>query len=244
MTTTQPDEIDAQLVAFVDGVLPSAEAAEMRARLAKDPDLAARLAALDVDLSHLSKGWDTVLAQAPAAPVVGSGSLTRLAIAASVALALVLGGVLLGAARNGDGDGAGFNDWRDFAAAYHLLYRTETLANATSDGDGGVGLVSEVLGRDLTTLTQVSDLEFHRAQVLGWNDRPLVQFAYLDPVGRPVAICLMLFDVAPSGNNLSEVTRHGLNTASFNADGMQVLVIGAEGMEGIGDIAQDLATRL
>jgi anti-sigma factor RsiW len=218
---------DADLVALLDGTLPSADAQALREELSADPTLRAHMDALDVDLSGLRAQADGVLASAPPMPAAMGSRTTAaarrpvatLAMAASVALALVLGGVLVGT-RLGKAE-----DWRDYAAAYHLLYQPETLA-APVQGDGGVAYVSEALGHDLSALAELEDLDFRRAQVLGWEGQPLVQFAYLDASGRPVAVCIM---VAGDGAQAALTQqRHGLSTTSVSAGALQLLVIGPD----------------
>ncbi|MEJ6391550.1 anti-sigma factor family protein [Gymnodinialimonas ulvae] len=213
---------DADLVALLDGVLPDAEADALRAEMAADPALQARLAVLDVDLSGLRGSADALLASAPPVPAdiaAPRGSVATLAMAASVALALVLGGVLVGTRLGGA------EDWRDYAAAYHLLYQPETLA-APVQGDGGVAYVSEALGHDLSALTEIEGLDFRRAQVLGWEGETLVQFAYLDASGRPVAVCVMATNDGAQAVLTQE--RHGLSTTTIPSGALQVLVIGPD----------------
>lgn len=238
MTMATDADLDAKLVALLDGALPASEARDLRARIDADPALQARLNALDVDMSGMHAAWDGMLAEAPktAARAAPTGTLPRLAAAACVALALVLGGVLIGT--RSDGSNA---DWRDFAAAYHLLYRPETLA-APMMGDGGVAVVSEAIGRDLSGLARIEGLDFRRAQVLGWGDATLVQFAYLDGSGRPIAVCVM--DMATTEAQSGIVARHGLPTASFIEGSFEILVIGAEGTEGIVTLREAVASRL
>lgn len=230
------DARDARLVAYLDGALSADDARALKAEVAGDPALAARLEALDVDLSGLRTGMDSLLQDAPAMPVARSGSLVQMAAAAVVALALVLGGVLIGSR-----SGQQAEDWREFAAAYHLLYRPETLA-APVAGDGGVAVVSDALGRDVSALAEIEGLAFRRAQILGWDDQTLVQFAYLDAQGRPVAVCVMEADTVAQG--FEDADRHGLSTVTFQNGDLQVLVIGAEGMESVEGLAQLVAARL
>jgi anti-sigma factor RsiW len=233
------DNHDARLIALLDGALSDAEATVLRAEIAGDPALQARLAELDVDFSDLPAQADDLLAAAPPMPnaQAGRGSLVQLAAAACVALALVLGGVLLGSRAGGS------EDWRDFAAAYHLLYQPETLA-APIQGDGGVALVSEALGRDLSALVEVEGLDFRRAQILGWQDETLIQFAYVDATGRPVAVCVMALDGGSAGAGLASEERHGLATTSFYTDALQILVIAPDGEMDTDALSQRLAARL
>lgn len=233
------EDRDGRLVALLDGALPEAEAATLRAEIAADPALQARLNALDVDLSDLGAEADLAMSDAPPMPTTGAarGSLVGLAIAASLALALVLGGVLIGARSDGS------EDWRDFAAAYHLLYRPDTLA-APMQGDGGVAMVSEALGRDLSELAELEGLDFRRAQILGWQGETLIQFAYLDASGQPVAVCVMEIDEEPVGVTLASEGRHGLATTTIAGTDLQVLVIGPNAEADTEGLARRIATEL
>ncbi|MEX3016519.1 hypothetical protein [Gymnodinialimonas hymeniacidonis] len=233
------EDRDARLIALLDGALPEAEAQALRAEIADDPSLQARLKALDVDFSGLGVEAAGVLASAPKMPAIAAprGSLAGLAMAASVALALVLGGVLIGS-RLGGGE-----DWRDFAAAYHLLYQPETLA-APLQGDGGVAHVSEALGQDLSALADVEGLDFRRAQILGWEDQALIQFAYLDANGRPVAVCIMENTDDILGVSISTAQRHGLATTTITDRYVRVLVIGPDADTDTEALSRAVATRL
>lgn len=233
------DTIDARLVAYLDGQLSAEQTRALEADLASDAALSDRLAALDVDLGGLSTSMTGLLAEAPAMPQIASARrvpFVQLALAASVALALLLGGVAIGARSGGAG-----GDWRDFAAAYHLLYRPETLAEPIM-GDGGVTVVSDALGRDLSAFADIEGLDFRRAQVLGWDTQALVQFAYLDAQGRPIAVCFILNDAVARG--FEDVDRHGLPTVSFQQGPFEVMVIGADGVDNVDQLAQAVAARL
>jgi anti-sigma factor RsiW len=239
MSVSDISTSDARLVAYLDGALGDAEARALEADLAADPALAARLAALDVDLTGLRDEMAGLLARAPAMPAAPaaapSAPLLQMAAAAAIACALVLGGLLAGLRL-----GAPDEDWRDYAAAYHLLYRPETLA-APFEGDGGIGAVSQVLGRDLSALATLDGLDFRRAQVLGWEDAPLVQLAYLDAEGRPFAVCLMPGGESPP--DMGSVDRHGLATTTLAAAGLQILVIGPDGAADTDAIGAEIAMR-
>ena len=236
MTERDWTQDDALLVAYLDGNLPEEEKLLLEARLSDDPELRARLEAMDVDLGPLRSEFDQVLEMAPpfASPPQPSLNVVRYAAAACLALALLFGGWMLGTKGAAD-------DWRDFAAAYHLLYRSETLASARS-GDGGIANVSTALGRDLSALSDVAGLDFRRAQVLGWKDKPLIQLAYLDADGRPFAICVI--EATGASTSVESELRHGLPTASFANGPYQIMVIGAEGAETVGAIAHEVSQLL
>lgn len=236
MTERDWSDDDALLVAYLDGQLPATDAKRLEERLSHEPELAVRLEAMDIDVAGLRNGLDGILGEAPdAAPQPQAASnFPRYAAAACLALALLFGGWMLGRQ-------APTEDWRDFAAAYHLLYRSETLATERV-GDGGIETVSAALGRDLSPLTRISGLDFRRAQVLGWKDQPLVQLAYLDSQGRPFAICVIKAEA--DGSSLESTERHGLPTASFDDGGFQIMVIGAAGVADVSAITREVSELL
>lgn len=233
MTERDWSDDDARLVAYLDGVLPEAGRRTLERDLETDADLKARLDAMQVDLARVRAELDAVLDEAPQAGLTEKPGLgiVGYAAAACFALALLFGGWSLG--RQGPSE-----DWRDFAAAYHLLYRTETLAGERV-GDGGIGVVSSALGRDLSPLTEVQGLDFRRAQVLGWQDQPLVQLAYLDAQGRPFAICVI--EASESSPLMETAERHGLPTASFHTGVFQVMVIGAAGIPDVSALTHEVS---
>ncbi|MEL6265144.1 MAG: hypothetical protein AAFR52_05770 [Pseudomonadota bacterium] len=228
-----PDE---ELTAFLDGETGGAARLALAARLAREPALRTRLAALDLDRGALKDAFDTLLPAAPAAPgpsrIEAMAATARArrrrpwlqgaAIAASLGAGIALGGLAAGPAETG---------WQDHAAAYHVLYTTETLSAV--DASPGrlarqVARVGDALGRPLPmdVLAGVEGLTLRRAQILGLADRPLAQIAYLAG-DVPVALCI-LRGVEDGARARRVAVLEGMAAVTWAADGYGYLLIGGD----------------
>ena len=185
--TGTPDISDEELTAYLDGELPPEKRDAIDRGLEGDDALAARLAALEIPIDLLREGAAAALQEAPAYPTqarpgrIGQGAL----VAASVAV-LALGLGVFWTMRP-----APTQDWVLAVANYQSLYVTETLAASEPEEERQARLttLSEALGTDLTPLLGVGEIEYRRAQLLGFEGEPLVQVAYLKN-GVPIAICI------------------------------------------------------
>ena len=203
------------------------------------PDLPkAEIDALDIDITGLRSAMQPVLQEAPkpptflAEPTTGVSPAWRgLAVAACLACAMAVTAAVWPR-------GPELAGWKDYAVAYHALYRTETLAAAENDPDRQareLARVSTTLGADISGAGAVDGARFARAQILGFGDQPLVQLAYLTPGGNPIALCIMTGgDTAP----LQDATRLGLPTVEWQADGLRYLLIGDAETEGLVELAE------
>ncbi|MEO1471542.1 MAG: hypothetical protein AAFV86_21095 [Pseudomonadota bacterium] len=244
-----PDE---ELTAFLDGETGGAARLALAARLAREPALRTRLAALDLDRGALKDAFDTLLHAAPAPP--GAARLAAMAdaararrrrpwlqgaaIAASLGAGIALGGLAAGPAETG---------WQDHAAAYHVLYTTETLSAV--DASPGrlarqVARVGDALGRPLPmdVLAGVEGLTLRRAQILGLADRPLAQIAYLAG-DVPVALCI-LRGVEDGARARRVAVLEGMAAVTWAADGYGYLLIGGDDVALLDDVAAELDARL
>lgn len=237
MTRDEAQISDELLTGYLDGELDAAQMTRITQALAQDGALAARLEALDVldDRFHADMG--TLLSQAPAMPATRSGGWAPLPLAAALAGGLLIGAGLMTALRPTETAPRG---WQDYAAAYHLLYRTETLS--TVDAPSDLAGLSTVIGRDLAPAPEIAGLSFVRAQLLGYGDAPLIQMAYLSEDGVPYALCIM----AAQGPAQAPMARQieGLPTAYWSDGTHEYLLIGGEGAESVIDLAEGLQTRL
>jgi anti-sigma factor RsiW len=242
---------DEELTAYLDGEHAFAPVAEIDAALKKDADLRQRLDQMMLDRDALKGAFDALLKQAPPAPpaampAANNNSKTvapwyRQAAAAVVLLALGagLGNWMSMSQRQLDG-------WQDYAAAYHMLYGKDTLANvAPTADDAGVQLqrVSDVLGKPvaLDKLAAADAISFKRAQVLEYYGQPLVQIAFTTEKGDPVAFCIMRSTESKSvvvGEN------QGLASAEWSQDGYDYLLIGGKDQKLIQDMAAKLSKSI
>ncbi len=240
---TQPRMFtDEELTAFLDGEADDALATEIGEALETDAALNDRLSTLDIPMAPLKQAFDALLADAPpmpplpeAAPAQAPATAPRFGwgwgigtfgtgLAAGLAVAVFTG--------FGQPEPAPPPGWVAFVASYQSLYTPATLASVTTtDADRAAQLqtVSEALGLDLTSLPEVEGLTFKRAQVLGFNGKPLVQLAFQRADGTPVALCII--PAGPDGKPVSMDAAQGMELARWNTPGFGYLLIGGQDQE-------------
>ena len=119
--------------------------------------------------------------------------------------------------------------WRQAVADYQMLFTTDSLS-PDQGGDAALALASERVGLALDPATRAaSGLQFRRAQLLAFNDKPLVQLAFLGDGGVPVAFCIIASN-KPEAETQFEV-RNGLGIVHW--------IIGGYGLMVIGDLPED-----
>jgi len=238
---------DEELTAFLDGEAGDALHAAIEAALETDEVLAERMAALDLPLAPIVQAYDALLQTAPEMPafdtvipepvqarprgvwakgfgVFGTG------LAAGLAMAFFTG---LGTPEPQP------RGWVSFVASYQALYTTATLSGATpsqQEAEVQLASVSDALGLDLTGLPVTEGLTFKRAQVLGFNGKPLIQIAYLREDGTPVALCII--PAGPDDKPVSMGEAEGLDIARWNTPGFGFLLIGGEDQVPLADEAE------
>jgi anti-sigma factor RsiW len=219
---------DEELVVYLDGQMDAAERAVLQEAAKSDPVLAERIDALRIDTGALQAGFGALLSEAPELYVsqtqpTGDSGWGRGWVAAAAAALFAMG---LGLGWQSSPPG-GADPWLQAVADYQVLYTTDTLAGAPTDAAGrapGLALASERIGLDLTeTLLSVEGLSLQRAQVLSFEDKPLVQVAYLTDAGDPVAFCFM----KGSGEETPEsIELSGLNATVWSRGGYRYVLIG------------------
>lgn len=223
---------DEDLTAFLDTEADAELSAAIEARLETDAALATRMAALDIPLAQIAGAYDAMLAGAPTMPEFaqntqvtprrsgwgwGVGTFSG-GLAAGLAVAVFLG---LGAP---EPEKPG---WVAFVANYQALYTTQTLATTNpsqDDAQAQLATVSAALGLDFTALPTADGLTFKRAQVLGFNGKPLIQIAFLRDDGTPVALCII--PAGPDARGMDTGEAQGLDIARWNTPGFGYLLIG------------------
>lgn len=252
---------DEELTAYLDGEAELALVRDIDAAAAVRPEFKQRLSELDVDreaiagtfrrlletapemaeLPEVEQAGDAVAAHRPAGgPRVGAIS----AIAACVAL-LVAGAA--GGHLMTDTRGSG---WRDYVAAYQALYVGGTLSHLTPVAEQQLeelSLVGKALGRrfELASLQELEQLDYKRAQTLGFEGRPLVQLAFMSKVGAPVALCIIRS--AGSAETRSDIrlqTIEGMQAAHWGGGGFEYLLIGGTDAELISTAAAYFSNAL
>lgn len=124
--------------------------------------------------------------------------------------------------------------WRQAVADYQMLFTTESLT-PDQGGDAALALASERVGLPLDPATRAaSGLQFRRAQLLAFKDKPLVQLAYLGDDGVPVAFCIIASNKPEAGAQYE--VRNGLGIVHW--------IIGGYGLMVIGDLPEDRLNRI
>lgn len=239
---------DEQLTAYLDGEAGENLCAAIDAALETNDALAEQIAGLDIDKAALTTMFSTMLDDAPAMPdlqkhqkratkaanknirpsFLSSFGLVATGIAAGVAMMIFLPDVFPEEPKA--------PGWKAVVASYQSLYSSDTLATSIlSDAEAVTQLaaVSAALGADISQLPQVQGLDFKRAQVLGFNGKPLIQLAFTRPDGTPVALCIIAAK-SKDAKAMSAETIQGMAAASWNRDGFAYLLIGGDQ----GDVTQ------
>lgn len=215
---------DEELTAFLDGEASAESAAQISAALENDVELQGRLASLDVLLPPMKDAFGRVLDAAPDMEPLPTrrheGGVSKTKMLAAMAASLVIGALISFWVDHK-------RDWRDYAAAYHVLYVNGTLADVNptpTEAKATLERLGAVVGHDLAAAPLDTVLEYKRGQVLGYQGQPLIQLAYLSPLGDPVALCLIRAEGANRAIYVAEL--EGLAAAQWQRDGIAYLLIG------------------
>ncbi len=221
---------DQQLTAFLDGEADKNLSNAIELALKSNASLQQRLNDLDINREQISTSFDALLEQAPELPE----SLTtktntvvniRLAVCASLLLAI---GFLGGWQSQSLWDN---NDrWHQYVAAYQSLYIPSTLThidNTVDQQHKELTRISLITGKKiaLESLTSSEELVYKRAQILGFEGKPLAQLTFLTESDTPIALCIIK---ASSLKNTAIETKtiEGMSAANWQQDGYAYLLIG------------------
>jgi anti-sigma factor RsiW len=249
---------DEELVAYLDGAIGPARREEIEAALAHDQLLAARLTRLDIDTDAIRAAFSERNASAPAGLLdFWAGECALVSHARAVVLgewlkpaAYLVFGTVLGAALTLSNVPGWFanpgKDWHAAVANYQVLYSTATLASIAHDTATQRMEIAAVAAKlelpiSLEAL-QSKGLDFKRAQLLQFKGEPLAQFAYSDPSGDPIALCVTRSGEADSGIQTAMID--GLAAAFWSKNGYGFLVIGGKRMQAVERVAGDLAAKI
>lgn len=257
---------DEEIAAYLDGEGDPSLGERLEARAAEDAELRGRIEALTVDKQAIAEAFEGLLGASPHMPteaLTKAAPLSRtdvwrtpgaLAAAAAACLAIGLGvGFQLasyrgdGATRNKTVQEAPLESWRDYAAAYHALYVTDTLTHVADDDAARVrelDRASRAVGLPLDGVrAPIDELQFRRAQLLGFEGRALVQVAFLSATGAPMALCLINSPDAGDSEVALE-TRRDMASASWSQPGLEFLLIGGRDAALTKRAAETLRRRL
>ena len=227
---------DEQLTAYLDGEFEHTPALEIERALKKSVKLQNRLAELNFSENDLSNAMGGLLSAAPEmpdlpadiAPTASNDNATmgrRGFIAACAAMIAVTGGVVGYSIAPTNEPG-----WRDYVAAYHALYISSTLSSVENPEPFAIAelnRVGEAIGKELdfATLKQVSGMDYKRAQILGFEGKPLAQMTFLSKMGTPVALCIIRNGKSDSLSMKAE-TLENMASVTWSKGGYEYLLIG------------------
>ncbi len=243
---------DEELTAYLDSESDQIVSDEIQRRLADDAELAERLEHLSLDRLQIKSSFEELLTMAPETPAFltqeeqprsGFQQLRYGLIAATAILCLLAGGVA-GNLWQQPRDEA----WHEFVATYQALYINGTLAHVNQTPDSAqteLDRVSQSIGKvlELAKLSGNADLDYKRAQILGFEGQPLAQLTFLSKVGAPIALCIIRSNEADE--SAIRVAKHrGMSSAYWSKDGYEYFLIGGEDEQLIERSAQQFANRI
>lgn len=257
--TTIPS--DEALTAYLDGELPPTEAARLEALLETDAELAARLEFLSRASLPFAQAFDPLLSQAPkaeleailsrlsAAPVATPANPGRRRFIGALAACLVAGVIadraFIGLSRKLAAPDES-SEWRATVAEYIALYTPETLAGPVpsfSAQEAQLAAVEARLGLSLSPeAVALSGIDFKRAMLLQYDDKPLAQLAYLDPETGPLALCIVRSD--DGARPPVAEARKGMNVVYWSDKTHAFMLIGRAPPQRMQALAADVRTRL
>jgi anti-sigma factor RsiW len=256
------DDMDALLVAYLDGELDLPRRQELERRLRDDAALKARLAALAEAVRPLRSAFDALLDVAPrgrleTAFAAASAKAQRpqiryrqMLVAAAASLLLLLCGGAIGyfvaKAPGGLFEEADEMEeaWVGAVAGQLSLYNAASLSAIqvpSAELEAQLGKLGEIVGLDLSKeRVTFAGLTLKRAELLHFDGRAIAELLYASEDHGPVALCIM---VAPGGEGEGEVeSRGGLNLMYWAESGRRFLLIGDAPTERIENLAETVAS--
>lgn len=269
MKRTNMEIRDEDLVAYIDGELDRARANEIARRVVEDPELAARIAALESGGRPFAEAFAPLLDTAPNKRLEAmlsetiarstarsvqrrSGGSRRsgwIAMAASL-IAVFFAGSLAGALIIEQQPPAPVTTkpgWRATVANYTQLYSAQAFHAATPVPEQEKIAQLKKLSSAFSSAFDLQDIEadgiqFRFARLLSFNNKPLAQIALTDSESRPVFYCIVPTN-KPDSDIRFEV-RNGQQVAHWNTAGNAYLVIGRAPREEVGALAARLRSSI
>ncbi|MCF6321979.1 MAG: hypothetical protein L3J32_09455 [Rhizobiaceae bacterium] len=250
--SNNPDFSDEELTAFLDGEFDHARADEIREAVANNFDIQARLKALALDKSEINSAFEQLLDAAPQMPELPQSDAARhsvssyrtMGLVAAFSFVFLIGGLFAGyfAGQNEE------ENWREFVATYQALYINATLASIDQDAEAAsaeLEVVSKATGKtiELAQMVEQTQLDYKRAQILGFEGRPLMQLTFLSKLGEPIALCIIRSKDSENSDIVVSDMR-GMLAASWAKDGYEYLLIGGRDATLIESAAKEFAASL
>ncbi len=241
------------LKSFLDGTLPEDEARAIETTLETDVELGDRIKALDTFAAPVRAVMESIPSQErierlqgellqKTAPVSANYSgWGWQKIAAGIAFGIIAGW----SANTLSTPEPNKPSWRMEVANYQALYVPETVAHINNTPDmleQQFARASSAVNLELSEneLNATDGLQLARAQVLGFSGKALVQIAYKDSKGMPIALCIIAKpNIAPKDSTKFEVLQ-GMHSATWETATHQFLLIGNAQSEDIQSWSSDL----
>ncbi|NLS02467.1 anti-sigma factor [Rhizobium sp. P32RR-XVIII] len=252
---------DEELTAFIDGELPPQDAARIEALATVDDHVAGRLEFLSRSSLPFKEAFAPLLAAAPKAELEAvlsaiperqestASTLTGRrgflsAIAASVVAGVIVDRAYIGLSRRPSREES--TEWRGVVAEYLSLYTADTLAGPVPPADiqsAQLALLEGKLGLALSPeKVALPGVDFKRAQLLEYDEKPLAQIAYLDPETGPMALCIIRSN---SGEKSPDIEgRLGMNVVYWSDNTHAFMLIGHAPADRMQEIADSVRAKL
>ncbi|MBM7044993.1 anti-sigma factor [Rhizobium lusitanum] len=254
---------DEQLTAFIDGELDASDRQRIERLIAADERVAERFDLLSRSALPFREAFEPLLAEAPSArlnamlaaiPTVeeskprsfGVGRRGFLAaVAASFVAAIAIDRFAIDIDHRfskPDEDA----EWRAVVAEYLSLYTADTLSAPAGDRAQQVAQLNEVGTKlDLSLAPEtvaMSGVEFKRAQILNYDNKPLAQIAYLDPQTGPMALCIVQSVKGAAAPDME--SRRGMNVVYWSSATHAFMLIGHAPIDRMQQLADDVRAHL
>lgn len=232
---------DEELVAYLDGESDFAPMDDVELALVNDRLLVKRVDSLMIDRDLIIESFAHVRPinrPMPILPHIQPRGLRLQAMVAVVAISLMVGG---GLGFGLSGGNAGLQGWKEYVAAYQALYINATLAPVDITDDLKrleLTRISAAIGKDiaLENLNISAEMSYKRAQILGYEGRPLAQLSFLSSTGAPIALCIIRMG---DGESEAQFTKmEDMSTASWSEGEYEYLLIGGDDPQFIKRIAE------
>ena len=243
---------DEQITAYLDGEKEHTPYEAINAARKTDTQLDARIKALSFDLSKIQNSMDGLLKVAPKPPELpkpiaandnGSSLLKNGLIAACVASFILFSGIIGYSISDRQTD-----SWREYVAAYHYLYITNTLSAVENKKPAAIAeleRVGKAIGKKLqfASLIGFEGLDYKRSQILGYEGKPLAQMTFLSKMGTPIALCVIRSGL-DADEAINNVTLEGMAAAKWSKNGYEYIIIGGNDQILIDNAAQHFVSKI
>ena len=248
---------DEQIIAYLDGKLDMEQGKALHRDRQLDAELDAYITSMEIDTAALASAANDLPQDAPQFDFEKSTPQSapqgdqkkpiwrQAAMAASILAVFGAGFLTANLLPRNNPPPSG---WVQAVAEYQMLYSGETLKLIQKTDDESAREVAEI-GRKLDIILASSDLQIdglklRRGQLLNFKNKPLVQFAYLDKNGTPIAFCIIKRGEKPDQPMKAQSLIAGQNAVVWGRGKFGFVVIGKAKPSVISEYAEKLKTRM